>query len=199
LRVNALLKYHNNEAHIRKREDEQAYDHWISCDARLQNSILSSIHKLIKPQVWHKATAAAMYDVLKDLNGNTVYANGAIAWHNFVTLRAGNCKTIQAYIGKFCEALIDLNSQGISFRWRNPDSQTSTKNAVDKLIVIHFLQGLETVMTDWVEAQNNKLQRDVATRWTLDALVASLSDHIRQTNGELVNTFLTLTKKEEEA
>jgi hypothetical protein len=86
LQVNALLKYHNNEAHIQKREDEQAYDHWISCDARLQNSILSSIHELIKPQVWYKATAAAMYGVLKDLNSNTVHANGAIAWHNFVTL-----------------------------------------------------------------------------------------------------------------
>jgi hypothetical protein len=79
LQVNALLKYHNDEARIRKREDEQAYDHWISRDARLQNSILSSIHKSIKPQVRHKATAAAMYDILKDLNGNTVHANGAIA------------------------------------------------------------------------------------------------------------------------
>jgi hypothetical protein len=54
-------------------------------------------------------------------------------------------------------------------------------------------------MPDWVEAQNNKLRRDVATRWTLDALVASLEDHIRHTNGEPVNTFLTLAKKEEEA
>jgi hypothetical protein len=27
-----------------------------------------------------------MYDVLKDLNGNTIHANGAIAWHDFVTL-----------------------------------------------------------------------------------------------------------------
>jgi hypothetical protein len=26
-RVNALLKYHNDEARIRKKEDEQAYDH----------------------------------------------------------------------------------------------------------------------------------------------------------------------------
>jgi hypothetical protein len=30
-------------------------------------------------------------------------------------------------------------------------------NAVDELIVIHFLQGLETVMPDWVEARNNEL------------------------------------------
>jgi hypothetical protein len=156
-RVNALLKYHNDEARIRKKEDEQAYDHWISRDARLQNSILSSIHESIKPQVRHKATAAAMYDVLKDLNGNTVHANGAIAWHDFVTLQADNCKTIRAYVGKFREALIDLNSQGISFQWRNPDSQTPNRNAVDELIVIHFLQGLEAVMPDWVEAQNNEL------------------------------------------
>ena len=85
-RVNGLLKYHNDEARIRKREDEQANDHWVSRDARLQNSILSSIHESIKPQVWHKATAAAMYNVLKDLNGNTVHANRAIAWHDFVTL-----------------------------------------------------------------------------------------------------------------
>jgi hypothetical protein len=75
----------------------------------------------------------------------------------FVTLQADNCRTIRAYVGKFCKALINLNSQGMSFRWRNPDSQTSTMNAVDKLIVIHFLQGLETVMPDWVEAQNNEL------------------------------------------
>ena len=78
-RVNALLKYHNDEARIQKKEDEQAYEHWVSRDARLQNSILSSIHESIKPQVRHKATAAAMYDVLRDLNGNTVHANGAIA------------------------------------------------------------------------------------------------------------------------
>jgi hypothetical protein len=140
-----------------------------------------------------------MYNILKGLNGNTIHANGAIAWHDFVTLWADNCKTIWAYIGNFHEALIDLNSQGISFRWRNPDSQTSTTNAVDELIVIHFLQGLETVMPDWVEAQNNKLQRDTATRWTLNALVASLKDHICYTNSEPVNTFLTLAKKEEEA
>ncbi|KAF1347421.1 hypothetical protein EJ07DRAFT_142416 [Lizonia empirigonia] len=197
-RVNALLKYHNDEARIRKREDEQAYEHWVSRDARFQNSILS-IHESIKPQVRHKATAAVMYNVLKDLNGNTIHANGAIAWHDFVTLRADNCKTIRAYVGKFREALIDLNSQGISFKWTNPDSQTSTMNAVDELIVIHFLQGLEAVMPDWVEARNNKLRRDAATRWTLDALIASLEDHIRHTNGEPVNTFLTLAKKEEEA
>jgi hypothetical protein len=43
--------------------------------------MLSSIHESIKPQVRHKVTAAAMYNVLKDFNGNTVHANGAIAWH----------------------------------------------------------------------------------------------------------------------
>jgi hypothetical protein len=30
-------------------------------------------------------------------------------------------------------------------------------NAVDELIVIHFLQGLEAVTPDWVEARNNEL------------------------------------------
>ena len=54
-------------------------------------------------------------------------------------------------------------------------------------------------MLDWVEARNNELRRDAAKRWTLDALIASLEDHIRHTNGEPVNTFLTLAKKEEEA
>jgi hypothetical protein len=48
-RVNALLKYHNDEARIRKKEDKQAYNHWVSRDARLQNSILSLIHESIKP------------------------------------------------------------------------------------------------------------------------------------------------------
>ncbi|KAF1934795.1 hypothetical protein EJ02DRAFT_488767 [Clathrospora elynae] len=44
--------------------------------------------------VQHKATAAAMHNILKDLNSNTIHANRAIAWHNFVTLQADNCKTI---------------------------------------------------------------------------------------------------------
>jgi len=60
-------------------------------------------------------------------------------------------KTIRAYIGKFRKVLIDLNFQGVSFKWTNPDIQTPTTNVVDELVVIHVLQGLEAVMPDWVE------------------------------------------------
>jgi hypothetical protein len=195
--LNANYQLLNDEAHLLKKEAEQAYTNWVARDARLQNTIHSSIDNALKPQVQGKATAHDMYTAFRELNDNTEYANAAQAWQNFVTLRADQCKTIRAYIGKFQEALIDLNTAGISFKWVMPKSTTTTdNNGVGELIVIHFLQGLDAVLPEWVEARNNDLRRD--NTWTLDALVASLEDHIRHTNGEPVNTFLTISKQEEE-
>jgi hypothetical protein len=195
--LNANYRILNDEARLLKKEAEQAYTNWVARDARLQNTILSSIDNALKPQVRGKATAHDMYTALRELNDNTEYANAAQAWQNFVMLRADQCKTIRAYIGKFREALIDLNTAGISFKWVKPKSTTTIDdNGVNELIVIHFLQGLDAVLPEWVEARNNDLRRD--NTWTLDALVASLEDHIRHTNGEPVNTFLTISKQEEE-
>jgi hypothetical protein len=195
--INANYKLLNDEARLLKKEAKQAHQNWVACDARLQNTILSSNDNALKPQVRGKTNAHDMYTVLRELNNNTEYANASEAWHSFVTLRADQCKSIRAYIGKFREALIDLNTAGISFKWVKPKALiTSNENGIDELIVIHFLQGLDAVLPEWVEARNNDLRRD--STWTLDALVASLEDHIRHTNGEPVNTFLTISKQEEE-
>jgi hypothetical protein len=92
--LNANYQLLNDEARLLKKEAEQAYTNWVACDARLQNTILSSIDNALKPQVQRKATAHDMYTALRELNDNTEYANTAQAWQNFVTLRADQCKTI---------------------------------------------------------------------------------------------------------
>jgi hypothetical protein len=82
-----------------------------------------------------------MYTALRELNDNTEYANAAKAWQNFVTLRADQCKTIRAYIGNFREAVIDLNTAGISFKWVKPKAPAASNEAgVSELIFIHSLR-----------------------------------------------------------
>jgi hypothetical protein len=83
----------NDEARLLKKEAEQAYQNWVARDARLQNTILSSIDNALKPQVRGKTNAHDMYTVLRELNNDTEYANASEAWHNFETLRADQCNS----------------------------------------------------------------------------------------------------------
>jgi hypothetical protein len=78
--LNADYRLLKDDARLLKKEAEQAYNNWVARDARLQNTILSSIDNALKPQVRGKATAHDMYIALTELNDNTEYANPAKAW-----------------------------------------------------------------------------------------------------------------------
>jgi hypothetical protein len=197
-KVNKHLKPYNDEVRRVKKEDEDRFNLWVSRDAKLQNTILSSIDKTLAPQVRGCTTAKAMYHVLKDLNNTSDFANAASAWHTFTNLRADTCKSVRDYIGKFREALTELTAQGIVIGWRKPSSaSTSAEAGVDELMTIHLLQGLAHVLPAWVEARNNDLRAGHGT-WTIDILIQSVEDHIRHVNEEPVKTFLTISKQQEE-
>ncbi|KAI1519598.1 Retrotran-gag-2 domain containing protein [Pyrenophora tritici-repentis] len=188
----------NNEARQLLKEDKLALDLWVARDARLQNTILSSIDKPLVAQVRTCPTAHDMYKALKDLNSNGDYANAALAWTAFIDLRAETQPTVRNYIGKFRETINDITVQGITLGWKKPSAVpgTSADRDVEDLLIIHFLHGLARVLPQWVEARNNDLRQ--GHTWSVDTLVASLEDHLRHALDEPVKTFLSVSKQAEE-
>ncbi|KAI1558948.1 hypothetical protein PtrEW7m1_012062, partial [Pyrenophora tritici-repentis] len=188
----------NNEARQLLKEDKLALDSWVARDARLQNTILSSIDKPLVAQVRTCPTAHDMYKALKDLNSNGDYANAALAWTAFIDLRAETQPTVRNYIGKFRETINDITVQGITLGWKKPSAVpgTSADRDVEDLLIIHFLHGLARVLPQWVEARNNDLRQ--GHTWSVDTLVASLEDHLRHALDEPVKTFLSVSKQAEE-
>jgi hypothetical protein len=91
----------NDDARTQKKEDELRYNQWVARNARLQNTILSSIDKPLVAQVRMCTTADDMYKALKDLNSNGDHANAAAAWEDFVVLRADTQPSVRTFIGKF--------------------------------------------------------------------------------------------------
>ncbi|KAF1934861.1 hypothetical protein EJ02DRAFT_161516 [Clathrospora elynae] len=67
-KINKALRDLNEDARRSEREDETAYNMWVARDARLQNTILSSIKKPHVAQIRASQTANAMYRALKELN-----------------------------------------------------------------------------------------------------------------------------------
>jgi hypothetical protein len=62
-------------------------------------------------------------------------------------------------------------------------------------MVIRMLHGLEKVILEWVEDRNNNLRQ--GSTWTIDALISSVEDHIRNAAEEPVKTFTTIFKEKE--
>ncbi|KAI1527942.1 hypothetical protein PtrSN001A_009204 [Pyrenophora tritici-repentis] len=197
-KLNKTIGPFNNEARQLLKEDKLALDSWVARDARLQNTILSSIDKPLVAQVRTCPTAHDMYKALKDLNSNGDYANAALAWTAFIDLRAETQPTVRSYIGKFRETINDITVQGITLGWKKPSAVpgTSADRDVEDLLIIHFLHGLARVLPQWVEARNNDLRQ--GHTWSIDTLVASLEDHLRHAPDEPVKTFLSVSKQAEE-
>ena len=196
-KLNKTIRAINDEARAIKKEDEDKYTRWVARDARLQNTILSSIEKPLVAMIRMCTTAFDMHKTLQDLNSNGDYANAAAAWEAFVDLRADTQPTIRAYIGKFREAINDLTVQSLSIDWQRPLTAGGlVTSRVEELRIIHFLHGLGRVLPQWVEARNNDLRQGQS--WTIDTLIASLEDHIRHTPEEPVKAFLTVAKQAEE-
>lgn len=194
---NTALRDLNDVARRLRKDDEAAYNLWVARDARLQNTILSSIEKSLITQVRTCTSASAMYVTLKDLNNDGDFASAAKAWKAFIDLRAEDCPTVRNYIGKFREALNDLTTQGITIGWAKPSATGATADGgVAVLTIIHFLHGLDRVLPQWVEARNNDLRQNHT--WTIDTLIASLEDHIRHTKEDPVKSFITISKQAEE-
>jgi hypothetical protein len=63
-------------------------------------------------------------------------------------------------------------------------------------MVIHMLHGLEKVILEWVENRNNNLRQ--GSTWTINALISSVEDYIRNAAEEPVKTFTTISKEKEE-
>ncbi|KAF1830851.1 hypothetical protein BDW02DRAFT_506637 [Decorospora gaudefroyi] len=120
--TNKLLRPFNDDLRRRKEDDQRAHDQWVSRDARLQNTILSSIVSSLVPQVRNCTTASDMHKVLKELNNSTDYANAAAAWTAFIDLRADSCKSVREYIGKLRENINDLAVVGIHIAWKKPQT-----------------------------------------------------------------------------
>jgi hypothetical protein len=195
--TNKLLRPYNEDVRRRKEDDRRAHEQWVSRDARLQNTILSSIALSLVPQVRNCSTANDMYKVLKELNNSTDYANAAAAWTAFIDLRADSCKSVREYIGKLRENINDLAVQGIHITWKKPQTTgVSVTDSTSELMVIHMLHGLEKVIPEWVEDRNNDLRQ--GSTWTIDALISSVEDHIRNAAEEPVKTFTTISKEKEE-
>jgi hypothetical protein len=114
IRLNKNLRILNDDARLLKKEDELAYNQWVQRDARLQNTIMSSVDKALLPQIRNSTKAYDMYLVLKELNNSSDHANAAEAWQNFIDLRADTCKTVRDYIGRFRETVNEITQQGIS-------------------------------------------------------------------------------------
>lgn len=196
-KMNKTIRPLNEDARQRKKEDEQAHLQWVARDARLQNTILSSIDKALVAQVRTSSSAHDMYLILKDLNSMSDHSNAARAWSTFLDLRAENCRTVREYIGKFREAINDLIVQGIAIDWVKPNQLLASHNShIDELMCITMLHGLSKVLPLWVEARNNDLRQ--GKTWSIDTLIASLEDHIRNTPEEPVKTFTTIAKQQEE-
>ncbi|KAA8621799.1 rve domain-containing protein [Pyrenophora tritici-repentis] len=197
-KLNKTIGPFNNEARQLLKEDKLALDSWVARDARLQNTILSSIDKPLVAQVRTCPTAHDMYKALKDLNSNGDYANAALAWTAFIDLRAETQPTVRSYIGKFRETINDITVQGITLGWKKPSAVpgTSADRDIEDLLIIHFLHGLARVLPQWVEARNNDLRQ--GHTWSIDTLVASLEDHLRHAPDEPVKTFLSVSKQAEE-
>lgn len=195
---NKILVPFNKEARLLRKEDKQKMDAWVAQDARLQNTILSSIDKALMAQVRKCKTANDMYKALKDLYSNGEYANTAAAWTAFIDCRAENLTTVRAYIGKFRETVHELTVQGITIGWKKPSGAlfASMELSLDELLVMHFLFGLSKVLPQWVEARNNDVRQ--GNNWTVDTLVASLEDHLRNTAEDPVKAFTTIAKQNEE-
>jgi hypothetical protein len=196
-KLNKSIHPINSESCQAQKEDELRYNQWVARDARLQNTILSSIEKPLVTQVRMGTTSNDMYKTLEDLNSNSDYANAANAWTAFVDLRADSQPSIRVFIGKFCETINNLTVQKITLDWLKPLTTGATATSrLEELLIIHFLYGLSCVLPQWVEARNNDLCQ--GHTWSIDTLIASLEDHICHTPAELVKAFLTVTKQAEE-
>jgi hypothetical protein len=199
IRLNKNLRILNDDARLLKKEDELAYNQWVQRDARLQNTILSSVDKALLPQIRNSMKAYDMYLILKELNNSSDHANAAEAWQNFIDLRADTCKTVRDYIGRFRETVNEITQQGISIDWKKKQpalTKTTESTGVEELMVIHLLHGLAKVLPQWVEARRNDLRQ--GNTWSIDTLISSVEDHIRNAPDEPVKTFLTVTKQAEE-
>jgi hypothetical protein len=87
--------------------------------------------------------------------------------------------------------------QGIHIAWKKPQTTgVSATDSTSELMVIHMLHGLEKVIPEWVEDRNNDLRQ--GSTWTIDALISSVEDHIRNAAEEPVKTFTTISKEKEE-
>ncbi|EAT80979.2 hypothetical protein SNOG_11271 [Parastagonospora nodorum SN15] len=113
----------NSEARHLLKEDKLALDQWVARDARLQNTILSSIANTLASQVRTCPTAHDMYKALKKLNSNGDHANAALAWIALIDLCAESQPSVRSYIGKFRETINDITVQGISPRWKKPSAE----------------------------------------------------------------------------
>jgi hypothetical protein len=198
-KLNKTIAPFNSEARQLLKEDKLALDQWVARDARLQNTILSSIANTLASQVRTCPTAHDMYKALKELNSNGDHANAALAWIAFIDLRAESQPSVRSYIGKFRETINDITVQGISLGWKKPSAvstATSSERDVEDLLIIHFLHGLARVLPQWVEARNNDLRQ--GNTWSIDTLIASLEDHLRHQDVEPVKTFISVAKTAEE-
>ncbi|KAF1939696.1 hypothetical protein EJ02DRAFT_351691, partial [Clathrospora elynae] len=197
LKINKLNRLINEDARALKKEDEKTLAKWVARDARLQNTILSSIDRSLTAQVRACSSVNAMYLVLKELNNSSDFANAQEAWAAFIDLRADQCRSVRNYIGKFREAVTDLVTQGLSFGWKKPSTDGATpEGGVDELMVIHFLYGLSKALPDWVEDRNNDLRQDKT--WSIDTLILSVEHHILNVPEEPVKAFACVTKTAEE-
>ncbi|KAI1544902.1 rve domain containing protein, partial [Pyrenophora tritici-repentis] len=156
--VNRNVRDYNAEARTLRAKDESKYNNWITRDAELQNTIMSSIMPTLIPYVRVCDSANAMYTVLKELNTSSDYANASAAWVTFISLRADTCKTVREYISKYREALGELSNNGIKLHWKQPNN-VDKSDAASELMIIHFLNGLSSVLPDWVEARNNDIRK----------------------------------------
>jgi hypothetical protein len=197
--INKYMRPVNKDRKERHDEDYKAREDWLVRDARLQNIILCSVDKALTSQLRLCTSACDMHTVLNELNHSSDHANAGSAWASFVDLRADNCTSIRQYLGKFREAIADVTVAGINISWKKPsqvkDAGTAI-NSVEELMVIHMLHGLAKVIPQWVEDRSNDLRKGQS--WTIDALIASVEDHIRHTNEEPVKTFATVAKQQEE-
>ncbi|KAH4914581.1 hypothetical protein HBI57_078750 [Parastagonospora nodorum] len=142
----------NSEARHLLKEDKLALDQWVARDARLQNTILSSIANTLASQVRTCPTAHDMYKALKKLNSNGDHANAALAWIALIDLCAESQPSVRSYIGKFRETINNITVQGISPRWKKPSAvsmATSSERDVEDLLIIHFLHSLDRVLPQW--------------------------------------------------
>jgi hypothetical protein len=85
-------------------------------------------------------------------------------------------------------------------RWHKPSQLTdagAATNSLEELLVIHMLHSLSKVIPQWVEDRNNDLRQ--GNLWTIDTLISSVEDHLRNVTGEEpVKSFLSIAKQAEE-
>lgn len=188
-----------NDDKVKAREAaESEHRLWGIRDAQLQNLLMSSVDTTLSNTIHSHQSAYTMYKALKDLHNTSDHDNLRRSWGVFTDLRAEDCKSIQDYVGRFKDAHTDLSSAGVTFNYRKPGTAAATKESNEELQSTIFVHGLRRVVPEWCEQRENDLRQGNA--WTLDKLVASLSDHLRHSNdsNDPVKSFTTIAKQQEE-